>query len=508
MKNIIKSLCVATLAIVSFGCTNLDETVYSDIKKDDFLKNEKLLRVYAARAYTKLQAWGSEQSIWTLNIQTSDECAAPKNCVNDWVDPRYKELQTHAFTISNKLVRMGWDYCFDGIAACNDVLYEVQRSPYEFEGKKTVLAEMKLLRAFYYFLAVDGWANVPLSVDKNTEYPEQIGRDSMFLFLEREILDNVGLLDAKPTTKNYGRVTQGMAYTMLAKLYLMSEKWTGKERWADAEKACDSVMLKGNYIIESDFKSNFAVKNEGSGENIFVIPYSTIYTESDHNDFVIFIMTLCPEHSKSFNIPAASWDGLVCQPDFFATFDDADTRRSDTFLYGQQYDRSGKAIDGFVLKPDFSDALYSTGKGAYDGARFGKYEYQTDGLLKSDQTSMDNDFAVFRYADVVLMWAESLIRQGRAGEAVNNADLQKIRTRAGLSPMTAADLTLDGILLERGHELAWEGWRRQDLIRFGHYNDAWWAKPSKSATYTEIYPIPRERLGSNKNLKQNPVYVK
>ena len=110
---------------MNIACTNLDEHVYSDIEKDDFFNSEESLRIYAARAYTKLQAWGSEQSLWTLNIQCGDEVAAPKNCVNDWVDPRYKELQQHSFTPSNKLIRMGWDYCFDAIAACNDVIYEI-----------------------------------------------------------------------------------------------------------------------------------------------------------------------------------------------------------------------------------------------------------------------------------------------------------------------------------------------------------------------------------------------
>lgn len=509
MKKILYTISLAAVTLMGVGCTNLDEEVYSDIPKEDFFKSEKMLRVYAARAYTSLQAWGSEQSIWTLNIQTADECAAPKNCVNDWVDPRYLQLQTHTYTNQNKLVRMGWDYCFDGASTCNDVITEINASPYQFDGKKTILAEMKLLRAFYYFLAVDGWGNVPLSISSTSkELPEQIKRDSMFYFLEKEILDNVGDLDEVPTTSNYGRVTKGMAYTLLAKLYLMSEKWTGVARWDKAEAACDSVMNKGHYKIEDNFKANFAVHNEGSSENIFVIPFSTVYTPSDHNDFVIYIMTLCPEHSQTYNIPTTCWDGLICQPDFFQTFDANDKRLSDTFLYGQQYDLSGKAITGFVLEPIVDAAKYSTGKGVHDGARLGKWTYQTDGLLKGDQVSMDNDFGVFRYADVVLMWAEALVRQGRAGEAAANADLQKIRTRANLAPMTAADLTLDGILLERGHELAWEGWRHQDLIRFGKYNGIWWAKPSVSPAYTELYPIPRERLAANSNLHQNDGYTK
>ena len=107
--------------------------------------------------------------------------------------------------------------------------------------------------------------------------------------------------------------------------------------------------------------------------------------------------------------------------------------------------------------PVFDEELYSTRRELYDGARIWKWHYQTDGLLVSDQTSMDNDFVLFRYADVVLMYAEALVRQNRAAEAAQLADLQKIRTRAGLPVYSAADLTLDELLDERGRELARAG---------------------------------------------------
>ena len=160
------------MASTLVSCTNLDEKIYSNIPKGEFFRSKEQLVVYSARAYNKLQAWGSEQSIWTLNIQLGDEIAVPKNGKNDWGNPRYKELQTHNIPNSNKLVRMGWDFCFDGITACNDVLYETEHSGMDFEGKDRIIAEMKVLRAFFYFLAVDCWGNVPFSVSKEESgYP-------------------------------------------------------------------------------------------------------------------------------------------------------------------------------------------------------------------------------------------------------------------------------------------------------------------------------------------------
>ena len=115
---------------------------------------------------------------------------------------------------------------------------------------------------------------------------------------------------------------------------------------------------------------------------------------------------------------------------------------------------------------------------------------------------MDNDFVLIRYADVVMMWAEALMRQGRVAEAVAHPDFQAIRTRAGLEPYTEAELTLDELLDERGREFAWELWRRNDLIRFGKFCDPWWAKPERSAARSTIYPIPTEILNANPKLSQ------
>ena len=495
---------VSAVVLMSAGCTDLSEQVYSEIPMENFFKTEKQLTANAARAYTKLQAYCTEQSLWTLDLQVGDEMCIPVNANGSWTEERYGQLQVHNFLPSNKLIYKGWTFCFDGIAACNEVLYETSVSKIDFDGKDKIIAEIKVLRAFYYFMAVDGWGNVPFSIDyTDTSYPEQKDRSFMYTWIESEIKDNIDLLDDAPTTLNYGRITKGAAYTLLAKLYLNAQEWIGTPKWAEAEAACKKVMDSGYYSIEDNYSDNFKVNNENSKENIFNIVYSTVYTQSDHNAFIIYIMALDQYMAKKFNIPTSPWDGVECEPDFFQSYDSADTRRADTFLYGQQYDGDGKIMEGVVYNPIFSESLYGTGRGTFDGAKIWKWRYQTDGLLRSDQVSMDNDFAIFRYADVVLMYVESLMRQERTDEAVQNAEFQKIRTRAGLQPYTASQLTLDELLAERGRELAWEGWRRQDLIRFGKFEDKWWAKPA-TQTKDKLFPIPNQVMNANPNLKQNP----
>ena len=121
--------------------------------------------------------------------------------------------------------------------------------------------------------------------------------------------------------------------------------------------------------------------------------------------------------------------------------------------------------------------------------------------------SQNNDFAIFRYADVILMYEEALLRQGKSPIVLQ--ELSKIRTRAGLNIYTEKDITLSELYNERGRELAWEGWRHEDMIRFGTYLKKYWAHPDQSAeTFRLLFPIPTDVLNANPNLVQNDGYDK
>ena len=502
---------ILAASLAAAACTNLDEQVFSETLKSDFFTSEERLAVYSARAYTSLQAWGTEQSLFTLNLQLGNEVCVPINDVGEWKNPRYAELQTHKIPSNNKLSMMGWDFCFDGITACNDVIYEISRSTAEFDGKKRIESEIRVLRAFYYMMAIDGWGDVPFSLSpEEKELPKMKTRAEVLQFIKDEVTECLPELADGGTAEYYGRVTSGMAHMLLAKLYINAEQWTGTPMWAEAEAEAKAVVTSGKYRLAEEYKDNFKVSNEASPEAVFAIPYSTVYTESDHRSFVLFIMTLDGDLSKAFNIAGAGWDGFVGQPDFIASYDPADTRLGDTWLIGQVHDQKGNKVsreDGsdYIIDPAMDEAMYAGGRSRLKGARIGKWEFQADGKLRDDQTSMENDFILFRYADAVLLYVEALVRQGKAAEAAEIEDFKAIRTRAGLAPMTAADLTLDNLLLERQHELACEGWARQDLIRFGKYLDAWYAKPA-GQDYMKLLPVPEDRRKANPNLHQNTGY--
>lgn len=487
-----------TLTFCTVSCFDLSEDTYSVVQVKDWFETEKEIIMYAGRPYTMLQGFPEEQMLWSLMENASDELVIPGKDNGDWWEQgRWNELHAHQYSANNKILRQSWEFVFQGITACNEVLYVINDR--EFAGKERTLAEIKILRAFFYYWATDNWGNIPFTLDYSERgFPQQKSRQFVYDYLVEEITSNVEFLQDQPTPEYYGRVTKGMAYTLLAKVYMNSLEWTNTPQWEKAIEACNQVIALNAYHVENDYFANFTVNNEGSEENIFVIVYNSILT-NDH--LYWWTLTLNSASRSTFNFIGEPWDGFVAEPAFYAKYSANDIRKN-SFLTGQQYTKAGAPIviggENFIYTPTIGD--YRARK-KWEGARCAKYEYQ-DGL-QYYENDMENDFVLFRYADVLYMKLESLWRVGRAGEFINDPELQKIRTRAGLTPYAVGDLSAQELLDERGREFAWEGHRRNDQIRFGTWGNAWWNKPA-SGPNSKLFPIPQTAIVSNPNLVQNP----
>lgn len=498
------------------SCVNLDEEVYSYISQDNFFTSEEQVAIYAGRAYTSLQNWGSEQSWLTMDMLLGDEACAPINPEGAWNDNgRYKELQEHRIPTASKLNLMTWDFIFDGIAACNDVIYALENSKFEFDGRARVLSEIRVLRAFFYYIAADGYDNVPFCINKlDTSYPKPQNRAYLFGWIENEILTNIDNLADSRETNYYGRITKGVANTLLTKLYINAPVWGQPAQYDKAAAAAKAVITSGTYSLAANYKDNFIVHNETSPEAIFAIPYSTQYIESSDNAFCLFALTLSANIAKKKYSIGDGWYGYVGQPDFIETYEEGDKRLTDTYLFGQMYDKEGRemsiSIKGskdpvpYIIDPIFPESDFVNGRSELEGAFLHKWEYQNDGLLTSYKISMENDIFIFRYADVILLYAEALLRDGKGLDALALDGLKQIRKRAGLEEISNWDL--DKLYIERGHEMALEGWRRQDMVRFGTYQNTWWAKKERTPDGKVLLPIPSEILNANPNLVQNEGY--
>ena len=256
--------------------------------------------------------------------------------------------------------------------------------------------------------------------------------------------------------------------------------------WQTVEFYCDQITALG-YRLESDYAANFAVYNEGSVENIFTIPMNkTLYT----NQMQYLFRSRHYNHAKALGLSGENGSSATIEAlqTFGYETNEQDPRFDYCYYAGTVYDLKGNVVkldDGTALvyepwkvKLDLSDEPYE--KTA--GARMKKYEI--DDKAMKDGKLMENDIVLFRYADVLLMKSEAKVRDGRNGDE----ELNQVRTRVGAPERTA---TLDNLLAERQLELAWEGWRRQDLIRFGQFTRSYNSRPqfpNEESGYTIVFP--------------------
>ena len=511
MKKLLYSLLAFGVLFCGRSCTNLDETVYSQLPADGFFTNEESLLKNVGRAYAWLSSssWSNgylqHMGVWMNDMVTTDECIIPYREGGLWWDDGvWIQDHEHSWDYTHDGVWRTYSFVMDGVTRCNQILYQMEEANVEFDGAEKLVAEVKMVRAYLYLKGIDWFRNLPLVTDfTDTELPVQVSPQTMFDFIEKEINDNVEYLEDAPTAQNYGRVTKAAAYTMLAKLYMNASVWIGKAMWSEASSVLDKVMGFSSLQLEDNYFTNFAVHNESSVETIWAIPLEASVTGT----FPLHNITLQTLSQQTFNIYNFCWDGACGLEWLWNSYEAADKRR-DSWLEGPQYAKPGNPL---MVDPNrqltytpYVGPIYDQANPALldAGVRMCKWEYE-DGL---SYQAMSNDFPIYRLADIYLLKAEALMRQnGGMANASAVEFANRVRSRAGASAYTTETLTLDELLDERARELCWEGHRRQDQVRFGTYSKPWDNKTNTDA-YRDIYPIPRRAMTTNSNLKQNPGY--
>lgn len=503
-KKYLSALIVSSLI---FGaCSDLSETLYDKVSMDDYGKTSAEIQTIVGGAYATLRGYGSGTDEGNgVNCYPTceyvfflDECSSDEACIptrgTDWYDGgRYQEAQRHQWSTNNQMVLSAWRYAFTGISKINAIIYQVDSSELTDEAKATVNAELRGLRAYYYWQLLDKFGNVPITTDfTNTELPQTKNRQEVYSFVEQELNEIIDLL---PTGIQYGRFTQNVAYTLMARLYLNAEVYTGNAQWQKCLDACEKVS---GYSLTT-YANNFAIQNETSPEIIFAIPY-------DHKQGTLgnYLASMTYHYNQKLAFDPAGiyqWcgNGICAQPGVYSSFEEGDARRN-SLLIGQQY----SAKDGTMVLMDNGEPLNYTEEISNftnalqnEGARLDKYEWSA-----TDSWERDNDWVLMRYAEILMMQAECYFRMGYPDTGLPYVN--QLRTRAGLVELTA--LTEEALDQEWLHEFIFEGLRRTVNIRFGTYFKEWWEKPADGTTTTGLYPIPQEELEKNPNLTQNPGY--
>ena len=502
---------IIPLMILLQSCTKLDEEIYSQVPADDFGKDEAQINALVGSIYSTLKLNGIDWDTYiTMAGLSSDMIAIPGFKGGDWAEPMYKETMRHTWNASSSGFNSAFMEPSANIALCNQIYYQINTSPgIKPELKEKILAEIRGVRAFWYYILIDFYGNVPIVTDfLDKSQPTTRKRAEVFDFIVKELNDIKDLLRSDvATSASYGKMTKGAAYTLLAKMYLNAMVWNpaGGPKWKETIAACDAVLAMP-YQLEN-WKVNFAPNNHISKEAIFSAAFKA--GGSGRQNMIAF-NTLHYFDPIALGLTLAPWNGIAANPDYVKSFDPDDLRYKGSFLIGPMRNpTSGEIImtaHGRPLIHTVDMVMNELGPDGWgwinqeEGARINKWEYEA-GL----SATMENDFHIFRLADVYLMKAEALLRDGKpATEALPLVNA--IRAR-GLPNKLYATVTLEDIYNERRFELAWEGFTRQDMIRYGKFLAARPPfKPYVSDNKYLLFPIPQVAIDANNKLDQNQGY--
>lgn len=528
---------IILLLAIGFPACSLNENPVDQMPEDEAFKSSVLIYLNTvANLYTEIGGSGGGQGlagpdrgIYDLNTFTADEALLPTRG-GDWFDGGlWQSIFKHEWETDNSVVKNSWDYLYRVIGKTNQSLDKLNSLIEEDPENKFLpiyKAEVKAIRAMYYYYLLDLFARVPIVETASMKIADvkQSNRSEVFSFVVKELEESIPFLSTANSSnlgEYYGRMTRPVAFYLMAKLALNSkvyadDDWTdnngipngtatfslngsNKTAWEATIAYCDSITALG-YVLETDFSKNFSTTNESSKENIFVIPMDPLLFAARNMNLV---RSRHYAHAKAY--AQDGWNGASATKEAIAIFrkGGTDPRTEKTYFMGKVFGPDGAPImDGnseLEYKPDAIalDVSGSTNEKTA-GARMAKYEF--DLTAQAGGQLVHNDWVLFRYADVLLMKSEALARAGQNGDAF----LQEVRNRVGASARTA---TLDNLIDERLLEFAWEGFRRQDLVRFGKFHAPISDRPN-SAPYRTVFPIPADVLSLNKNLTQNAGYVK
>ncbi len=487
------------------SCTDLNEGVYDQVATDKFGNTPKEIAALVGPVYNTLQA-GRSWNFRHLADESADMLVVPTRKGGDWWDGgQHMYTKQHTWTNDNTpLITGAYSDIFSSITTCNKVLMLVQNK----EGvpdKERTIAEIRAVRAFWYYYYVDYFGQGPLVTDFSvTELPTSKTRLELYNFVISELDAVKDLLRTEVNSSTYGRMTKGAAYTILAKMYLNAGVWAGAPQWQKCIDACN-VVIGLPYVLEPDWKKTFQVKNEDSKEIILPAIYSALLGGN-----AIANQTLHYLDSKALGLSIGPWNGMCADPNYVKEYDPADKRLAWSFLRGPMLD----PVTGLVIQTAHGRPLIHTDDvtmyeatttwgwcNQEDGARCWKWE-----IPKGLSSDLENDYAIFRLADIYLMKAECLVRLNNGPNTVATGLVNDIRRRVFIPEKPIASATLEDIRKERRFEMAWEQISRQDNIRFGTFLNAVPGWRGVSDVKHLLFPIPKNARDLNPGLTQNPGY--
>lgn len=458
---------------------------------------------------------GFVRQMFNANELTTDEsiCA--------WGDPGIPEFNFNQWTAAHPMLKGFYNRLTTGISYCNHYLSECSAVD------ATMTAEIRFVRAFYYFQLMDCFGNVPFATELLSDNAPQASRSEVFAFVENELFECLNDM-AEPRTNKYGRADKAAAWMLLARIYLNAEVYTGTAQWDKAAEYAKKVMESGYKVFDnggnyegtsgwSAYQMLFMGNNGENGAQVeAILPILQDGTETTSWGTTLFLMASTFKADMTLvgtatNGTSEAWGGNRARPELVAKFfPNGDAPQVDVW---EMIDKAGDDRALFWGKDRSLDITKTTEfTEGYSVCKF--TNFYSDGGSPKDPQFPDADFFMMRAAEANLTYAEALTRQngGVAPQEALDA-LNALRTRAHATKK--ASYTLAEICDEWCREFYYEGRRRSDLIRFGYfggnnsYKWQWKGGVKAGANFDEhlnIFAIPDDDMNANSNLVQNPGY--
>ncbi|MFY0606990.1 MAG: RagB/SusD family nutrient uptake outer membrane protein [Cyclobacteriaceae bacterium] len=534
MKKIYSIILVISLS----ACTDLDLVPKNGLTEGVAFENFEGYQGYVAKVYASLTLTGQQgpagrgdlsiindegfssylRVYWKAQELTTDEA------IIAWTDSGIRDLHSHLWGSDNQFVRVLYYRIFYTISLANDFLRIAESRPSSLSAAENAeidnfVNEVRFIRAYAYWHALDLFRNVALLTSITSALPSQVEPLTLFNFIESELNSIEGDMLDPGQANHYGRVDKGAAWMLQAKLYQNAFVYIEEDRSADCITALNKVINSGVYSLAPNYKELFMGDNHlRTDEIIFPITHDGLLSQTWGGTTTIIRggiggammddekngIPFANESTADFGVPSG-WGGyrttsaLVNKFPNVAADGTSVDGRAIFYTEGQtlEIDDVGEFTEGYAV-PKFSNIEASTGQRA------------------PGVEHVSTDYPVFRLADAYLMLAETELRSG--GLSAGTLDLiNELRTRAygdASGNVTLADVTLDWILDERARELYLEATRRTDLVRFNKFSGGDYIWPWKGGekdglstpVHLDVFPIPASDLIANPNLKQNDGY--
>ncbi len=523
----IKFILFISFIVLANRCTKLNEDVGANLTQGQVTTDSSYAAILLQSVYSSLEwTFTGFLEVFALSELTTDEAIAPTRG-NNWDDNgMWRVLHQQKYDPSSKVVHD----CFNSLSG---VVYAATEM-LQYKATARQQAEARFLRAWAMYWLLDLYDQVPYrDPGESTVPPARVrrGKDALDSIINELNAIVPDLSDGPANTAN-----KYAAMTLLMKCYLNKHVYLNRTSPAPPDAAdmnkvinlADSIIKSPRFTFSERYFDNFSPTNGTDGkENIFTQARSF---DGNYAVALAWILVL--------SYPQKGANGYSTLSDFYNKFESADKRRGFAYSYAnappnpggrtnvgflidQQYDlvvntplTNSFTNQGNPIPATLTTDAHNTEPGPnieMPGIRPVKYPPDWVNVCPSNCGPATNEFVYLRLPDVLLMKAEAILRGGtptNAGPYGNSAPaiVNFIRTDPSRGASHLNDVNLDTIYNERGRELWWENWRRQDMIRFGTYLKPFQQKEGTSDPKYLLFPIPYEQLGVNKYLKQNPGY--